>query len=113
MKTPKTLLNAYLKVKNIAHKDLAEVTGIGVHSITKTINAAPYRTKSGFHRRRSPKVRRAIALALGLPYAHLWGPRAGDHLGRLIREEIQKQTAARAASLEAKYLTADQASQAA
>ena len=83
-------IKKYLKIKGITLKKLSEGTGIGIHSLNKIINQAPYKTKQGIRFRETRYIREAIAKFLGLPYELVWGPHAPLFLEKLIQVELFK-----------------------
>lgn len=93
----KTPLQKLLSLRDLSVSQIANATGLGYHAIQKTIK----------QQRCRPETRQAIAQFLGLPYDHLWGDCANEHLNRLIRQEIEKHTACHQQSLRATYLPED------
>ena len=81
--------------KGLSKRDLAEILGIGYHSLVKTLHPTPWYTRGGEKKyRECRQVRQAIAEWLGVPYEKVWGPNAACTLKQLIKEEVERQLAA-------------------
>ena len=89
------LINDLIRYKGLSKRELADILGVGYHSLVKTLHPTPWYTRRGEKKfREGRQVREAIADWLGLPYEKVWGPNAACVLKRLIREEVERQLAA-------------------
>lgn len=60
--TPKQVIKALLKQKGIKQKDIAEMLAIKPASVSEVVGL----------RRKNPRIRKAISMAVGRPVSELW-----------------------------------------
>lgn len=89
-----THLQRYLKLKKITARDVSRGTGLGYHTVFKTIRGD----------RTAKHVRQAIADHLYLPYSHVWGAASAKHLVKQINLEIEARTVAERIRLRTRFL---------
>ena len=87
-------LQRYLDLRGISCQEIATATGIGYHTVQKTIKGL----------RRCARIRTIIALYLGLDQDKLWGRGAILYLRAQIAIEAGRQAEVRRQEILKKYL---------